>query len=112
MALRQVVELAENDLGGCKLASATIGGHGGVYGALKFESGIHRVQRVPVTESGERHPQGMAWLRASVDAPVRCSATPLYRCPRLQAAACTPAPPRWRCCRRQMRWMWRFGTRT
>lgn len=47
-----MVELAENDLGGCKLASAAISGHGGVYGRLKWESGIHRVQRVPVTESG------------------------------------------------------------
>ncbi|KAL4856868.1 Peptide chain release factor 1 [Chlorella vulgaris] len=50
----EVVELAENELGGCKLASATIGGHGAVYGQLKFESGIHRVQRVPVTESSGR----------------------------------------------------------
>lgn len=50
----EVVELAENDLGGCKLASAAISGHGGVYGRLKWESGIHRVQRVPVTESGGR----------------------------------------------------------
>ena len=47
-----MVELAENDLGGCKLASAAISGSGAVYGQLKFESGIHRVQRVPVTESG------------------------------------------------------------
>jgi protein subunit release factor B len=49
-----MVELAENDLGGCKLASAAISGSGAVYGQLKFESGIHRVQRVPVTESGAR----------------------------------------------------------
>ena len=47
-----MIELAENDLGGCKLASAAISGSGAVYGQLKFESGIHRVQRVPVTESG------------------------------------------------------------
>lgn len=52
--LWQVVELAENDVGGCKLASAAISGHGDVYGRLKWEAGIHRVQRVPVTESGER----------------------------------------------------------
>lgn len=49
-----VVEVAESELGGCKLASAAISGRGGVYGQLKFESGIHRVQRVPVTESGGR----------------------------------------------------------
>ncbi|GAB4822374.1 hypothetical protein N2152v2_009420 [Parachlorella kessleri] len=50
----EVVELADTDIGGCKLASATISGSGGVYGRLKFESGIHRVQRVPATESGGR----------------------------------------------------------
>lgn len=50
--LSQVVEVAESELGGCKLASAAISGRGAVYGHLKFESGIHRVQRVPVTESG------------------------------------------------------------
>ena len=36
--------MADTDMGGCKLASATISGSGGVYGRLKFESGIHRVQ--------------------------------------------------------------------
>ncbi len=44
--------MAESELGGCKLASAAISGRSAVYGQLKFESGIHRVQRVPVTESG------------------------------------------------------------
>ena len=52
----QIVELAATEeKGGCKSASATISGQG-VYGHLKFESGIHRVQRVPVTEtSGRMH---------------------------------------------------------
>ncbi len=50
----ETIELAENDVGGCKLASATVSGAGDVYGRLKFESGIHRVQRVPATESGGR----------------------------------------------------------
>ena len=45
--------MAESDMGGYKLASANIAGRG-AYGALKFESGIHRVQRVPVTESAGR----------------------------------------------------------
>ncbi|CAL8462217.1 g1748 [Coccomyxa elongata] len=49
----EVLEAAESDMGGYKLASANIGGRG-AYGALKFESGIHRVQRVPVTESAGR----------------------------------------------------------
>lgn len=34
----QTVEMADSDLGGCKLASAAIAGQG-VYGWLKFESG-------------------------------------------------------------------------
>ena len=50
----QVVEMAETEeKGGCKSASATISGKG-VYGRLKFESGTHRVQRVPVTEASGR----------------------------------------------------------
>ena len=44
---------ATEEKGGCKFASATISGDG-VYGRLKFESGIHRVQRVPVTETSGR----------------------------------------------------------
>ena len=40
-------------VGGCKAGSAAVTG-AGVYGRLKFEAGIHRVQRVPVTEKGGR----------------------------------------------------------
>ena len=53
----EVAEFGASDMGGCKLASATISsssGSGGIYGRLKFESGVHRVQRVPATESGGR----------------------------------------------------------
>ncbi|XP_055812878.1 peptide chain release factor 1, mitochondrial isoform X3 [Solanum dulcamara] len=49
----EVLEIAESDLKGYKEAIASISG-GGVYGKLKFESGIHRVQRVPVTEKAGR----------------------------------------------------------
>lgn len=49
----EMLELSETDLGGFALASISIHGDG-VYGRLKFESGVHRVQRVPVTESGGR----------------------------------------------------------
>jgi peptide chain release factor 1 len=49
----EVLEYAETGIGGCKEASATITGKG-VFARLKFESGVHRVQRVPVTESGGR----------------------------------------------------------
>ena len=43
----------EGDAGGYKEIIATITGDG-VFGRLKFESGVHRVQRVPVTEAGGR----------------------------------------------------------
>ncbi|XWS31892.1 hypothetical protein CRYUN_Cryun23aG0114500 [Craigia yunnanensis] len=49
----EVVNIAESDLKGYKEASAAISGVG-VYGKLKFETGIHRVQRVPVTEKSGR----------------------------------------------------------
>src|SRR5258708_18818255 len=49
----EVLEAAETGLGGFKEASATITGRG-VFARLKFESGVHRVQRVPATESSGR----------------------------------------------------------
>jgi len=49
----EVLEYSETGIGGCKEASATISGRD-VFARLKFESGVHRVQRVPVTESGGR----------------------------------------------------------
>ncbi|KAH9787003.1 PCRF domain-containing protein [Citrus sinensis] len=49
----EVVGVTESDLRGYKEASAAISGVG-VYGKLKFESGIHRVQRVPLTEKSGR----------------------------------------------------------
>jgi peptide chain release factor 1 len=45
--------LNANDLGGFKEIVAEVNG-AGVFAKLKFESGVHRVQRVPVTESGGR----------------------------------------------------------
>ncbi|GMH30819.1 hypothetical protein Nepgr_032662 [Nepenthes gracilis] len=49
----EVVNITESDLKGYKEASGAISGPG-AYGQLKFESGIHRVQRVPVTEKSGR----------------------------------------------------------
>jgi peptide chain release factor 1 len=49
----QVVEMSESDLGGYKEIIAEIQGTN-VFGMLKFESGVHRVQRVPKTEAGGR----------------------------------------------------------
>ncbi|MBI4030177.1 MAG: peptide chain release factor 1 [Proteobacteria bacterium] len=48
-----VVEASESDLGGYKEIIAEVSGPG-AFGKLKFESGVHRVQRVPVTEAGGR----------------------------------------------------------
>jgi len=48
-----VVELQESELGGVREVVANIRGEG-VFARLKFESGVHRVQRVPATESGGR----------------------------------------------------------
>ena len=49
----ELVTLAETELGGVKEAVLAVRG-GGVFARLKYESGVHRVQRVPETESGGR----------------------------------------------------------
>ncbi len=48
-----LMQLSETGIGGFKEAVAEITGKG-VFARLKFESGVHRVQRVPETESGGR----------------------------------------------------------
>lgn len=47
------VNISENGIGGFKECVFMITGQG-AYSKLKYESGVHRVQRVPVTESGGR----------------------------------------------------------
>ena len=49
----ELLSLSESDLGGVKEAVLGIEGEG-AYAKLKFESGVHRVQRVPVTEGSGR----------------------------------------------------------
>ncbi len=49
----EVLDLNETGLGGIKEVVLRIEGKG-AYSRLKFESGVHRVQRVPITESGGR----------------------------------------------------------
>ncbi len=49
----EVLDINDTGIGGFKEASAAITGKG-VFARLKFESGVHRVQRVPVTEAGGR----------------------------------------------------------
>jgi len=49
----EIMDMQETGIGGTKEAVAEISGKD-VFRHLKFESGVHRVQRVPVTESGGR----------------------------------------------------------
>ena len=49
----ELISASSADVGGFKEVVASINGVG-VFAKLKFESGVHRVQRVPVTESGGR----------------------------------------------------------
>ena len=49
----EMIDLSETELGGYKEVVFMIEGRG-AFSRLKFESGVHRVQRVPVTESGGR----------------------------------------------------------
>lgn len=49
----ELMEYTENDLGGFKEVIFMINGKG-AYSKMKYESGAHRVQRIPVTESGGR----------------------------------------------------------
>ena len=49
----ELIEDGSTELGGIKESTLLISGKG-VFSKLKYESGVHRVQRVPVTESGGR----------------------------------------------------------
>ena len=49
----ELISLSENTLGGYKEIVASISGKG-VFARLKYESGVHRVQRVPATEASGR----------------------------------------------------------
>jgi peptide chain release factor 1 len=49
----ELMDMTQSDLGGIKDAVLEVNGTG-VYAKLKFESGVHRVQRVPVTEASGR----------------------------------------------------------
>ena len=49
----EILSLNETELGGIKAISFTVIGEG-AYSRFKFESGVHRVQRIPVTESNGR----------------------------------------------------------
>jgi len=50
---KEIIDLNESGLGGLKEVVFSLNGNG-VYGDLKFENGVHRVQRVPLTETQGR----------------------------------------------------------
>jgi peptide chain release factor 1 len=49
----EVIDANETEIGGFKEIVFSVGGQN-VYGDMKYESGVHRVQRVPATEAGGR----------------------------------------------------------
>ena len=49
----EIISISDGDVGGFKEIIISIAGNG-VFSKLKFESGVHRVQRVPTTESSGR----------------------------------------------------------
>ncbi len=49
----EIIDISHTDIGGIKEVVFGVAGQG-VYRKLKFESGVHRVQRIPSTESGGR----------------------------------------------------------
>jgi len=61
------IDVNETGIGGFKEASASIIGRD-VFSRLKFESGVHRVQRIPVTESGGRIHTSAATVAVLVEA--------------------------------------------
>ncbi|CAH3033546.1 unnamed protein product [Porites lobata] len=46
----EVLNMSKSDFGGLKEASVSVSGNG-VFGIMKFETGVHRVQRIPLTET-------------------------------------------------------------
>ncbi len=63
----EILSASESDLGGFKEIIFTVEGNG-VYSRLKFESGVHRVQRVPETEAGGRIHTSAATVAILVEA--------------------------------------------
>ncbi len=69
----EIIDVTESDLGGYKDAALAVkskpgGSHSGVWARLKYEGGVHRVQRVPVTESQGRIHTSAAGVMVMVEA--------------------------------------------
>ncbi len=98
----ETISMNASDVGGFKEVVANVAGTG-VFAKLKFESGVHRVQRVPVTESGGRIHTSAATVAvlpepSEVDVADRGQRPQDRHLPRVAArAASTSTPPTARC---------------
>lgn len=75
----EIIEESATELGGIKEVVANVAGSG-VFARMKYESGVHRVQRVPTTESGGRiHTSAatVAVLPEAVDVDIQIDANDL-----------------------------------
>ena len=81
----EIINANETEIGGYKEISFMITGQG-AYSRLKYESGVHRVQRIPATESGGRIHTSTVTVAVLPEAEVRAEFThrqqPLRFCPR------------------------------
>ena len=75
----ELMNYSETELGGVKEADFVING-AGAYSRLKYESGVHRVQRVPETESGGRVHTSTATVAVSAARRAPCSPTACSGC--------------------------------
>jgi peptide chain release factor 1 len=64
----EIIDAHPSDLGGFKDVTMSVKGKDGVWANLKFEGGVHRVQRVPVTESQGRIHTSAAGVLVSPEA--------------------------------------------
>ena len=108
----ETMEMEEIGIGGMKSVTFMVTGQG-AYSVLKYESGVHRVQRVPETESGGRIHTSTITVAVmpeaeDVDVYINPAALSTRRCPLTPAMSCSCAPsaasrpvcptrsPRWR----------------
>ncbi len=103
----EVLDATESDLGGYKDVQLAVKSRGtpapgeGVWSRLKFEGGVHRVQRVPVTESQGRIHTSAAGVLVLPEAeevdvrstPTTCASTSTARAAPAGRASTPPTPP-------------------
>ena len=85
---QEQINISETELGGVKEAGFALDG-AGAYARMKYESGVHRVQRVPETESGGRIHTSTATVAVLPEA----EEVEFEHRPRRSAASTPSAPP-------------------